>query len=505
MHWEEQQEVDEGDRVPFPGLPESVTAELQRLRELDTSQSEKLRFYQGQVIIFPWAQHLLDTSDEADVKVVMGTDCCHCWGLGLGTLYHLVLCDANRSTVPLAFGHFAMNEGVVTWKVFIEFAAAKLPLLGQLGDRATIYRDGAAAISHALSAHLPDVRRFYCSDHASKAIGKVFPGGLGAYNRMAHARTANALRGARRQAPPAMLTWLADASKNPFPDEERFLADFMAAGGSTQATLNTRDSSKSKTQYVSVRSTDQMAEVNMWSSKASRARGMDPTNMLIQIYETAVKHMVDNKAAADSCDIEAPPQVQKMMALHVETAKSAHCHVEFTSSDQSMAKVRAHTDRAAGALPAHTVNLKEGTCSCGLTALTGFPCEDLVAAARASRGFRPSSYLQAEDLTPFWKKQYDFDFASTALSTAEVWAGATTELRMPLLLPRGAGRPKVERHKSWTDGFGLAGARKVRRMGAPDPKPKKPKNLKPKITKPKGAYCCRKCGMPKKGHMCMAV
>ena len=37
------------------------------------------------------------------------------------------------------------------------------------------------------------------------------------------------------------------------------------------------------------------------------------------------------------------------------------------------------------------------------------------------------------------------------------------------------------------------------------PKPKKPKNLKPKITKPKGAYRCRKCGMPKKGHMCMAV
>ena len=149
------------------------------------------------------------------------------------------------------------------------------------------------------------------------------------------------------------------------------------------------------------------------------------------------------------------------------------------------------------------VNLKEGTCSCGLTALTGFPCEDLVAAARASRGFRPSSYLQADDLTPFWKKQYDFDFASTALSTAEVWAGATTELRMPLLLPRGAGRPKVERHKSWTDGFGSAGARKARRMGAPDPKPKKPKNLKPKMTKPKGAYRCRTCGMPKKGHTCM--
>jgi hypothetical protein len=322
---------------------------------------------------------------------------------------------------------------------------------------------------------------------------------------MAHARTANALRGAKRQAPPAMLAWLADAAKNPFANEERFLADLAAAGGATQATLNTRDATKP--QYVTVRSTDQMAEVNMWSSKASRARGMDPTNMLIKVYETAVAHMMESKAAADSCDVEAPPQVAKMMELLVENAKNPHCNVEFTSHDQSTAKVRAHTDRAGGALPAHTVNLREGTCSCGLTALTGFPCEDLVAAARAARAFKPTSYLKDGDKTPFWKKQYAFNFASRMLSTADVWDGAATELLMPLLLPRGAGRPKVARHKSWTDGFGSgrkAAATRPGAKGAKSKQPKKPKKMGPKKTVVKQPYRCKKCGQPKRGHKCLS-
>ena len=228
--------------------------------------------------------------------------------------------------------------------------------------------------------------------------------------------------------------------------------------------------------------------------------------MMIQVFETAVAHMVEGKVAATSCDREAPPQVAKMMELLVTTAKSEHCTVEFTAHDQSTAKVRAHTDRAKGLLPAHTVNLVDGTCSCGLTALTGFPCEDLVAAARASRKFKPTAYLKDADLTPFWQKQYDFDFASKALSTADVWAGATTELLMPLLLPRAPGKPKVERHKSWTDSFGAAGARKAQRMGAPPSKPKKPKAKKPKTaTAPRKEYTCSTCGLPKRGHKCTGI
>ena len=57
----------------------------------------------------------------------------------------------------------------------------------------------------------------------------------------------------------------------------------------------------------------------------------------------------------------------------------------------------------------------------------------------------------------------ELDVSTLALSTAEVWDGAPTGLRMPLLLPHGAGRPQVARHNSWTDSFGSAGACKARK------------------------------------------
>ena len=55
------------------------------------------------------------------------------------------------------------------------------------------------------------------------------------------------------------LAQLADKRKNPFADEERFLGALAHAGGKTQATLSTRNTTKE--QYVTARSTDQMAEV----------------------------------------------------------------------------------------------------------------------------------------------------------------------------------------------------------------------------------------------------
>ena len=82
---------------------------------------------------------------------------------------------------------------------------------------------------------------------------------------------------------------------------------------------------------------------------------------------------------------------------------------------------------------------------------------------------------------------------------AEVWNGVTTDLRMPLLLPRSAGRLKVARRKSWTDNLGsstVGASRKPKAHAAKAPKRKKPRGAIGKT------YVCRACGQPKKGHVC---
>lgn len=271
----------------------------------------------------------------------------------------------------------------------------------------------------------------------------------------------------------------------------------QAAGGRSQATLNTRNASKD--QSVTVRTTSQMAEVNMWSSKANDARGTEPVGMGITVVEAAVQHMMDFHQEANSCASMTPPQVTAMLNIYLEAAKGPHCKVDFHDDvRKSTARVQVHTDRQARAY--NQVNLKEGTCSCGFTALTGFPCECLVAASKAANSHRAATtHVKQPDTTPFWQMQYDFDFAACALPTAEVWNGVTTDLRMPLLLPRSAGRPKVARRKSWTDNFGsstVGASRKPKAHAAKAPKRKKPRGAIGKT------YVCRSCGQPKKGHVC---
>lgn len=503
---------DPNDREAFPGLPRHILRKLDELRKEDEERLESgddgLQFYQGQIIIFPWARHVLQTAEREGLKVYAGTDCGHCWGPGGGTMYHLVVCDANRGTIPLAWAHFAMNEGSVPWLVFMQYVAENLPLLLHMGSDVLCFRDGAAAISNAMTTHLPSMRSFYCTDHASKAAAEAVAGPeiMSAYNRIAMALTSGRKGYAMQQAPTTLTTFLSDATKNKFADSERFLADLQAAGGQSQATLNTRN--KSKEQYVTARTTSQMVEVNMWSSKANDARGMEPVGMGITVVEAAVKHMMDFKAAADSCLSMTPPQVTQMLEIFLETAKGPHSKVEFRGPDRTTARVQTHTNRASTAY--HQVNLNARTCTCGFTALTDFPCECLVCASKAAgRARAATALLKQQDTTPFWQAQYAFDFAACALPTEEVWNGKTSDMRMPLLLPRSAGRPRVARHTSWTDGFGSASVGASRRPKAHAPRPqKKKKKIAGKTVGAAKAisktYVCGRCGQPKKGHVCTA-
>ena len=88
MHEAEQEELPESERVVYGGLPDATRAEVQMLQALQQN-GESLTFYQGQIIVFPWAKHVLQVADgegDGDVSAVLGTDCGHTCGPGGGTM-----------------------------------------------------------------------------------------------------------------------------------------------------------------------------------------------------------------------------------------------------------------------------------------------------------------------------------------------------------------------------------------------------------------------------------
>ena len=123
--------------------------------------------------------------------------------------------------------------------------------------------------------------------------------------------------------------------------------------------------------------------------------------------------------------------------------------VEIISEQGPVAKVWANV--GAGPNTSYIVNLHARTCDCGLPALTNFPCKHLAILAKA-KGVKLASLVSTQDTTAYWRRQMSFDFASTLVSSANALSGPPSDLRLPVLAPRKAGRPTENRHKSWFEG-----------------------------------------------------
>ena len=110
-------------------------------------------------------------------------------------MYILVMCDANRQTVGLAWAHFADNEGDSPWKIFMAFVAAKLPQFD--ASNVVVYRDGRSSISKCLNDHARNPRRINCVRHGAEAAQHNVGGGGVAkdYTKLASACSVAALAG----------------------------------------------------------------------------------------------------------------------------------------------------------------------------------------------------------------------------------------------------------------------------------------------------------------------
>ena len=453
-------------------MSEKVQELLEQLREAPADA----RFYRAMMLVFPWAKHFLQMGAQWKVVVVSGADAGHCTGPCGGTLYILVMCDANRQTVILGWAHFAENEADAPWNLFMAFVKAVLPEFD--ASNIVMYRDGRSSITKCLNNHARNVFRFNCVRHAAEAAAhNVRGGGIAKdYTKMASACSISLLAGYKQMANPDLIRYI---NESPIPEQQRFLATFQAAGGKTQATLsNTND--HNHVANVEARTTSQFVEVNMASAKADGSRNMAPMEMLLQTVITWTRRMMAHKAAADGCTGTVPPQVQKMLDNLWAKASQPGGSSVVQQPGGVLAVVRPNLFVSNARF---TCDIAARTCGCGLTALTDFPCLCMTCFAKA-KGVPLASLVQVADTTTYWKMQYDFDFAQCMPSEANIYNGPSDDLLMPLVLPKPAGRPRTSRRKS-----ALERAAGRRPPGAEGKQPRK-------------IYICKKCGQPKKGHTC---
>jgi hypothetical protein len=229
---------------------------------------------------------------------------------------------------------------------------------------------------------------------------------------------------------------------------------------------------------VGSRTTNQFTESMMGAAKSDGSRGMEPTEMLLKTVETHTDCMLKRQAEAQACTTTGTPQVEKMLANLEGNARAPdRTRVVHISASQS----RVWPNLLAGNM-SHVCDVHARTCTCGLTHLTDFPCQELVCAA-TTRGRTLDSLLHASDTAAHWRAQHAFDYGACACASAAVYERAADDLRMPAALPNAAGRPRTSRQKSALER--AAG----RRPAGCDRAPRK-------------SYTCKKCGQPKKGHTC---
>ena len=459
-------------------------------------ENKKGSFYYSSQMVFPWAPHFVrlamareDENDEDSAFkffLVCGADATHVSHISAGMNFLLVMVDANRNTVPLAWAHFADNESDATWLSFMQWAKINLPELD--ADNVTLVRDGSKSISKARSAEFSETHGLYCVRHASEAAQHTVSGGAIAseYVKLALALTTSSQDHVKQNSTPqALIDYINRAA---IPDGQRLLAQFGILGGHVDATFSDRRGVGVDATFEP-RHTASFVESNNWSAIADGSRSFEPVAATLQTAMTWTKRMMANQLAAQGCLDLVPPQVEKLLKHLRKMADDGVANhttkVELLPGPSVCGHVKPRLDLGGMSF---LCNLNTKTCACGFSRLTGFPCPEMAILAKAMGrlDWLRTRLVNEQDKTRYWQSQYDFDFAACMPSPAEVWHGAVDmTLLMPGALPRKAGRPKVARHKSPME------KKSKTRLDGSD---KKPRNI----------YKCKACGQPKKGHTCPA-
>ena len=142
---------------------------------------------------------------------------------------------------------------------------------------------------------------------------------------------------------------------------------------------------------VKSRTTSQFVETTMSQTKVHGIRDAHPFAMLAQSVEVAGAVLIRHHEAAESCSTDAPPKVMKMLEVLLQKDRQRPARIEWVGAPPSRVTrgvtLMANVYPNAASASYHRVVLEVGrvgqntTCTCGLTALTRFPCVHMVCVA----------------------------------------------------------------------------------------------------------------------------
>jgi hypothetical protein len=174
------------------------------------------------------------------------------------------------------------------------------------------------------------------------------------------------------------------------------------------------------------------------------ARGMHLYASLLKILQDSQRRYNKNQGEAQACLLQMSKWMDKKM--HDEEVSSRlYTHIHITSvSDNLQARVQSVRDPSIS----YNTDLKALTCDCGKVAITGRPCPHLVCHA-SKFGLPLYKFMDVKDTTAGWKKQYPAGLSFEVPSEAQVVAHDKfpTAIKLPPVLRRGKGRPKLEKRK----------------------------------------------------------
>jgi len=488
------------------GTPFKVE-EVPGLQETLDGIEDDASYYYGFVLIYAWAKHMLTNG------VYCGAyDFAHA---EYGTMASLSMVNGNRNIIPMLHAHFADNENTATSDTVLREAKASCPELNS--GSITIIRDGSSALEGTLTKHLNYVHQFSCFKHAQTAAGHTVRDGGGSavvqrqYRDLTYALSDRRYASARTDASDALKSFVASHRDG---EHRRFLNQFAARGGKMPATQTTAGN------MPTPRTTSAFVEkVNHLNQQNDARTAVSPYLLLRKLVEDEVARLEKQKGKAASCTDSCPPGVRVMLKQLMVSVNDPKPNYVIEVAGERTFKYAIKASHAEPSRRAYRLVTCQGspatwTCTCGLKAISGFPCECLAAVASKKMGIIDiAQLLDPEYTNAVWQQQMSFDFAATFPES--IPSGPPSEMKAPVWLPKKAGRPKTKRIPSAGESSDSHKRRRVARSsGTSAPLPldlgggASSSSGTALVPSPVHAapgrkqYMCGKCGKPRRGCGC---
>lgn len=374
-------------------------------------------------------------------RMTAAADASHCQGIGpqsYGTIFEVVVYDANNHVIPVLFYHSVGTECDEAWGRV--FGMLKKVDGFDVPGRVTIV-DQEKSIDCAYRREMEHASLFLDALHVKKnmspLLGSNRAAGVSLYERALYAPSKAEVDSIKEQYGLKQSTYLSR-----FRDSELYRA---------------------YSPLQDLITTSQGAESQMSASLRNRIRSVEPQQMLEAVVAVQRSCFLRKKRNASQCTVAVPPKIEAHLAMLIGKSRRYQKSVRFIDGTDFMeATVLSHTDatkRCHVKLQSekHTPPL---CCAYSLNC-SGFPCYHAVAVLCEKHGaVNLHKFISERHLTTTWKRQYNgFSFDVPHQSAVDLvrldarrLVAQNSNVRIPVALAPPRGRPVKNagtRKRSW--------------------------------------------------------